>query len=79
MSESSPLPLIIPMDKSLVRSTNEVTFSLLLGPQYENGIFRNYVFHKNVIIECFTFFFVLFNDTIFILVHLPKKKMKSYL
>ena len=62
------------MDKSLVRSTNEVTFSLLLEHQYENGIVRNKILYSiNMlslnVLQCF-----LFNDTIFILVHLPKKK-----
>ena len=44
------------MDKSPVRSTNEVTFSLSLEHQYENGIVRSKILSsiKNVIIECIT-------------------------
>ena len=34
------------MDKSLVRSTYEVTFSLLLGHKYENGIVRNKILYS---------------------------------
>ena len=62
------------MDKSLVRSTNEVTFSLTLEHQYENGIVKNKMYSIKmlslIVLLCF-----LFNDTIYILVHLPKKEM----
>ena len=63
------------MDKSLVRSTNEVTYSLLLEHQYENDIVKNKILYSIKMVSLIVLQYFLFNDTIFILVHLPKKKM----